>query len=122
MKSEPETGQQPRSGSFLSRHMGAQLDVVSIHPHERAGQSHASEFGRIAAAIDQAEKLANERVGGPTAAESAAIRRQEKALPPPATVDDWQWLAERLARAVINGWTPRAASPLVRLAMLESAA
>lgn len=74
------------------------------------------EFARMAAAIDTAEDTAWNRAGGPTAAELRAIMRREELLPHPETAADWQWLAKRLARAVVNGWTPRAVGPLIRLA------
>lgn len=82
---------------------------------ERA-PARTGDFARLAAAIDAAEATAWNRIGGATSAEVAAIMRREEMLPEPETVEDWQWLARRLARAVANGWTPRAVGPLIRLA------
>ena len=78
----------------------------------------ASEFGRVAAAIDEADRVGGERIGGPTRAEVSAERKLWKRLSllRPDCAADWQWLAKWLARALINGWTPRAAAPLIRLA------
>ena len=89
---------------------------TAIHPHGETGQSTPSEFGRVAAAIDEAERLAGERVGGPTCAELTAIKRQEARLTLPEDVDDWMWLARRLARSIENGWHGGAVKPLLRLA------
>lgn len=82
---------------------------------ERAS-ARTGEFARLAAAIDEAEAVAWDRIGGPTNAELAAIRRREVALPAPVTLGDWQWLARRLARAIENEWSAEAAAPLLRWA------
>lgn len=78
-----------------------------------------SEFGRVAAAMDEAEETAGERIGGPTTADTAAIRLLDARLgaTSPETADDWRWLAQRLARALVNGWHAERAEPLARLAI-----
>jgi hypothetical protein len=76
---------------------------------------------RVAAAIDEAEARAHARVGGLTSADAAVIKRLEASLPAPFTADDWRWTAQRLSRAILNGWTPRAVAPLIRLATVHEA-
>lgn len=78
----------------------------------------ANDFGRLAAAIDAAERVAWDRVGGPTEAECAAIRRLESDLPAPSTIAEWRWIAGRLARGLANGWDERAVGRLIELAAL----
>jgi len=77
-----------------------------------------SEFGRVAAAIDEAEAIGWDRVGGPLATDAAHVvglgRRLHRLRP--STPADWQWLARRLARAIENGWHGGAVKPLLRLA------
>lgn len=77
-----------------------------------------SEFGRLAAALNEAEQTAGNRIGGPTKADVEAIRllRARVAGTRPETTDDWRWVARRLARALVNGWSNDDAAPLVRLA------
>jgi hypothetical protein len=74
-----------------------------------------TEFGRAAARLDEAEASAGNRPGGPTNADVAATRRLEACLHRlrPQSAQDWRWTAERLARALLNGWTDAAAAPLV---------
>ncbi|MGN6848853.1 MAG: hypothetical protein ACTHJK_05190 [Sphingomicrobium sp.] len=95
------------------------MAVEAIHPGGRAKQSNASAFGRIAAAIDEADRVGGERIGGPTTGELYDLGRLERRLYRlrPVTAADWQWLARRLARALENGWGREAAAPLLRLAM-----
>lgn len=85
----------------------------------RAGEvcPNRREFARLAAAIDAAERVAWDRIGGPTDAECAAIRRLEVTLPAPSSADDWRWLAGRLARAITNGWRDGATGRPIELAM-----
>lgn len=80
-----------------------------VRPGER-------DFGRLAAAIDAAERVAWGRIGGPTDAECAAIRRLENDLPAPSTMAEWRWVAARLARGLANGWQGPAADRLALLA------
>lgn len=75
-----------------------------------------SNFGRVAAAIDKAESAAWDRIGGPTDAEFAAIRRLEAALTTPTVLAGRRWLAGRLARAVANDWHAEARDRLAELA------
>ena len=75
-----------------------------------------SDFGQVAAAIDAAERVAWDRIGGPTDAECAAIRRLEGDLPAPSTIAEWRWIAGRLARGLANGWQGAAADRLALLA------
>lgn len=82
----------------------------------RAGEVRLSKFGDLARSIDQAERRAWDRIGGPTSSECAAIRRLEAALPAPVTGEDWRWLAGRLVRGLENGWGGSAVDRLVRLA------
>lgn len=76
-----------------------------------------SEFGRLAAALNDAEATAWDRVGGSTEADGAAICALEARVHDkrPETADDWRWAAQRLARAAVNGWCDEAFAPLVRL-------
>jgi hypothetical protein len=77
-----------------------------------------SEFGRVAAAIDEAENVSWDRIGGPSRADTEAVSGLERRLAPlrPSNASDWTWLARRLARALENGWHARAVKPLLRLA------
>lgn len=75
-----------------------------------------SEFTRLARSIDEAERLADDRIGGPTDAQCAAIRRLEAALPAPSCVLEWRWLAGRFVRAFENEWRPEAVDRLAELA------
>lgn len=110
-----------RSTPALTNHAekGAQLALTDIHPHGEAGQSNTSDFGQVAAAIDEAERIAGERIGGATDVETAAIQRVERRLYRlrPTAASDWTWLARRLARASENGWHGGEVEPLIRLAM-----
>lgn len=65
-----------------------------------------------------AEKAAGERRGGPTTAMLKAVNRAEEGLfrTKPANADDFQWIANRLARAIENGWAAEATAPLVMAA------
>lgn len=65
-----------------------------------------SDFGRCAAAVDQAERIGGDRVGGPSPSDTATGRELERQLHrlSPVTLEDWRWLARRLARAIENGW------------------
>jgi hypothetical protein len=75
-----------------------------------------NEFDRLAAAIDAAEGVAWDRIGGPTEAECGAIRRLEAMLPTPSTASNWRWLAVRLARGLANDWRAEDAIALLKLA------
>ena len=88
---------------------------MELNGVERA-PARTEDFARLAAEIDKSEEVAWNRIGGPTSTEFGAIRQREGSLPVPATVADWQWLARRLARAVVNGWSAEATAPLLRLA------
>lgn len=68
--------------------------------------------------MDEAEEAAGERIGGPTAADTATIRLLEARLgvTAPETTHDWRWAAQRLARALVNGWCADAAATLAGLA------
>jgi hypothetical protein len=79
-------------------------------------ESLSTDFGQVAAAIDDAERIGGERIGGPVADDTVNVRRLEGQLPAPAEGTDWQWLARRLARALENGWHGRPAALLIRLA------
>jgi hypothetical protein len=87
-----------------------------IHLRRGAGQS-TSEFGRVAAAIDEAEGVSWDRIGGPSRADLKAVHVLERRLDHlrPSNRTDWQWLAQRLARAFENGWCTAAVKPLVAL-------
>jgi hypothetical protein len=77
-----------------------------------------SEFGRRADILSAAELVADEHIGGPTGAMSATVEEAETALHgvAPVTTADFRFLALRLARAVENDWTARAAAPLAAAA------
>jgi hypothetical protein len=77
-----------------------------------------SDFGRVAAAIDELDRIGGERVGGPTPAEELEAEQLEGRIHRlrPSTIADWQWLALRLARALENGWHGGAVKPLLKLA------
>lgn len=77
-----------------------------------------SEFGFVAARIDIAERIGGERIGGASRQDVEAVRAWERRLTrlQPSTLVDWQWLAQRLARAVENGWSRDDALGLARLA------
>lgn len=76
-----------------------------------------SEFGRMAAAIDSAETLIENRRGGPTRVMLAHIVELERRLVAsrPERRADFSWLARRLARAHENGWGDESIAPLVRM-------
>lgn len=84
----------------------------------RRGEVRPSNFGRVAAAIDDAEGKAWARIGGPNRGDFDAIHVLEGRLcrVRPSTEADGAWLARRLERAVENGWSEEATAPLVRLA------
>ena len=83
----------------------------------RAGEVCPNEkFASLARSIDHAESVAWDRIGGPTDAECAAIRRLEVTVPAPSSADDWRWLAGRFGRALANDWRGDAAGRLVELA------
>ena len=83
----------------------------------RAGKVCPNEkFASLARLIDQAESFAWDRIGGPTDAECAAIRRLEVTLPAPSSADDWRWLAARFGRALANEWGDDAAGRMIELA------
>jgi hypothetical protein len=92
------------------------MELSVMRASARAGEVRPSKFGDLARAIDQAEGVAWDRIGGPTDAECAAIRRLEAALPAPVTIEDWHWLAGRFSRALANAWAGAAVDRLVRLA------
>ena len=75
-------------------------------------------FGRCAEALDEAERVAGERAGGPDERDIAAIARYEREMQShrPTTAGNWQWLAKRLARALENGWSRECIGPLLKLA------
>lgn len=77
-----------------------------------------SEFGEAAAALDEAEEAAGNRIGGPTAAELRSIRRLQArvAALQPETADDWRHVAGKLARALVNGLGADDAMPMIQLA------
>lgn len=76
-----------------------------------------SNFGRAAAALDEAETAAGNRIGGPTDGDMARVALLEGrvAALQPETAADWRWAARRLSRALVNGWSGNAAARLVRL-------
>ncbi|MBB3991077.1 hypothetical protein [Croceicoccus naphthovorans] len=82
--------------------------------------AHVSDFGRLSVQIDAAEVIAGDRPGGPSFGDVMAVRSLEAQLPAlqPQTLDDWQWLARRLARALEGGWEDMAV-PLIRLASAD---
>jgi hypothetical protein len=84
---------------------------------ERAS-ARTGEFARLAAAIDEAEWVAGERIGGPSEDDISAVRSLESRLCEirPVTGTDWWWYSGRLARALENGWSAAAVNPLLRLA------
>ncbi len=83
----------------------------------RAGEVCPNEkFASLARSIDHAESVAWDRIGGPTDAECAAIRRLETALPAPTTPADWRWIAGRFGRALANDWGGEAIGRLIELA------
>lgn len=77
-----------------------------------------TEFAIAATALDQAEDLADNRRRGPTDAMLQKITWLEEriAASRPLSLEDWRWLARRLARAHENGWCREAVAPLLCLA------
>jgi hypothetical protein len=76
-----------------------------------------TKFGRLAAAIDEAERIGGERIGGPTEAEAAALARLWACLHglSASTADDLRWLNGQLARCVVNHCDGEHTERLVRL-------
>jgi hypothetical protein len=84
------------------------MAIEVIHPGVPGVQSDTLEFGAVAAAIDNLERISGERIGGPIGDESRELARLERRLYRlvPTTGADWEWLAaaagagrgERLAR------------------------
>jgi hypothetical protein len=73
-KSEPKRGGNP-TPALPHTLIGAGMATDEIHLREGAEQSSATEFGRVAAAIDEAECIGGERVGGPAAARATPNHR-----------------------------------------------
>ena len=90
------------------------------HASARTGEvcPDGSEFGRVAATIDEAEAISWDRIGGPSHEDAVAVHHFERHLARlrPSNLQDWQWLARRLARALENGWHGGAAKSLLKLA------
>lgn len=77
-----------------------------------------SAFGRIAAAIDNLERMGWDRIEGLTDHESCELSTLEgclHALRPPTSAADRAWLALRLGRAFENNWHGGAVRPLLNL-------
>ena len=74
-----------------------------------------NDFSAVAAALDQAEELAWERPGWPTAIMLSNIEALEAQLRQCQPKErDRQWLADRLERARANGWGEEDVAGIVR--------
>lgn len=84
----------------------------------REGEMRPSEFGDLARAIDGAEGIAWDRIGGPTDEDHEQLNALERRLANlrAETVEDCRWLFARLTRAVENGWSREDVRALLKLA------
>lgn len=74
-------------------------------------------FGEAAAALDEAEDAAGNRIGGPTEGDVARVALLEARVAAlrPKTAWDWRWAARRACRAMVNDWGADRAEPLIQI-------
>lgn len=74
----------------------------------RAEEFCHSDFGRVAAVIEHLDG---------TTRDCGMVRTMEALLPPPKTLEEWRWLALRLALNLADGRSPECAGALLWLAV-----